>query len=74
VRIINNDVNTYEQVITITMRALGLTFEQAYSVAWAVDHEGSCVVCIAEEQQARGIAAQIRTIGIEVEVEKWLGA
>ena len=74
VRIIDNNVNTYEQVITITMRALGLTFEQAYSVAWTVDHEGSCQVCVAEEQEASRIANVIRTIGIEVEVEKWFEA
>ncbi len=68
VRIIDNDHNTYQQVMDITMLALDLGEQQAYAVAWEVDHRGSCVVAIGPKEEAEDVASIIRTIGIEVQV------
>ncbi len=68
VRIIDNDYNTYQEVIEITMVALEISEQEAYAVAWEVDHKGSCVVAHAPEQDAEAIAGIIRIIGIEVQV------
>ncbi|MEW6531462.1 MAG: ATP-dependent Clp protease adaptor ClpS [Thermodesulfobacteriota bacterium] len=68
VRIIDNDFNTYQEVMDITKAALGITEEEAYAVAWEVDHRGSCVVAEGPRPDAEAIAQIIRLIGIEVQV------
>jgi ATP-dependent Clp protease adapter protein ClpS len=68
VRIIDNDYNTYQEVIDVSMLALGISEEAAYAVAWEVDHLGSCVVAQAPLKTAEAIASVIRTIGIDVQV------
>ncbi|MFZ5865626.1 MAG: ATP-dependent Clp protease adaptor ClpS [Thermodesulfobacteriota bacterium] len=68
VRIIDNDYNTYQEVMDITKTALGITEEQAYAIAWEVDHKGSCVVAEGPRPEAEAIAQIIRLIGIEVQV------
>lgn len=52
----------------ITMMALGIDEEQAFAIAWEVDHYGSCVVALAGWDEAQAIANVIRVIGIEVQV------
>jgi len=68
VRIIDNDHNTYQEVMQITMLAPGVQQEQAFAIAWEVDHLGSCVVAHAPKEKAEEMAGLIRTIGIEVQV------
>ena len=68
VRIIDNNYNTYQEVMDVSMLALGITEEEAYAVAWEVDHRGSCVVAQAPLETAEAIASVIRTIGIDVQV------
>jgi ATP-dependent Clp protease adapter protein ClpS len=68
VRIIDNDYNTYQEVIDISMAALGISQNQAFRIAWEVDHVGYCVVAHAPYETAVEIAEVIRTIGIEVRV------
>jgi ATP-dependent Clp protease adapter protein ClpS len=68
VKIIDNDFNTYGEVMQITMSALGISEELAFAVAWEVDHAGFCVVAHAPHEEAQAIASVIRTIGIEVQV------
>ncbi len=68
IRIIDNDYNTYEEVMQITMFALGVDEDAAFAIAWEVDHRGSCVVAQAPRDEAEAIAKIIRTIGIEVQV------
>ena len=68
VRIIDNDFNTYQQVIDVSMLALGISEDEAFAVAWEVDHSGYCVVALGPYEQAEAVAATIRTIGIEVQV------
>jgi ATP-dependent Clp protease adapter protein ClpS len=66
--IIDNDYNTYQEVMDVTMLVLGINDEQAFAVAWEVDHRGSCVVAQGPREEAETIADMIRTIGIEVQV------
>jgi ATP-dependent Clp protease adapter protein ClpS len=68
VRIIDNDFNTYQQVIDVSMLALGISEDEAFAIAWEVDHSGYCVVAHGPYEQAEAVAATIRTIGIEVQV------
>ena len=68
VRVIDNDYNTYGQVIHITMEALGISEEMAFAIAWEVDHTGFCVVAEGPCPEAEAVAQVIRTIGIEVQV------
>lgn len=69
VRIIDNDYNTYEQVIRICMKALSIGFEDALQIALAVDHNGQADVFQGDEGSARQVAEVIASIGIEVRVE-----
>ncbi|MFH0823840.1 MAG: ATP-dependent Clp protease adaptor ClpS [Pseudomonadota bacterium] len=69
VRIIDNDYNTYQEVMEISITALGIGPDEAYAVAWTVDHAGSCVVAVGPHHEAEAIAEVIRTIGIEVRVD-----
>jgi ATP-dependent Clp protease adapter protein ClpS len=68
VRMIDNDYNTYQEVIDITMLVLGIDQEDAFAVAWEVDHYGSCAVAEGSYEASQSIANLIRTIGIEVQV------
>ncbi len=68
VRIMDNNHNTYQEVMDVSMLTLGVTEEQAYAIAWEVDHLGSCVVAQAPRDVAEQLADMIRTIGIEVQV------
>jgi len=68
VRIIDNDYNTYEEVIQVTMQALGISREMGFAIAWEVDHVGSCAVAQGQYAEAEAAAQIIRTIGIEVQV------
>ena len=69
VRVIDNDYNTYREVMDITMLALHIPEQEAYAIAWEVDHNGSCVVAYGPRRDAEEIASIIRTIGIVVEVK-----
>lgn len=68
IRIIDNDHNTYGEVMAVSMQALNVTEEEAYAIAWEVDHRGACVVAVAPREEAESIASIIRLIGIEVQV------
>ena len=68
VRIIDNDYNTYQQVMDVSMLALGVREDEAFAIAWEVDHKGFCVVAQGPYNEAEAIAKTIRAIGIEVQV------
>lgn len=70
VRILDNTWNTYDEVMRICIVAIGCTAQEAYDIAWTVDHEGSAVVLESDEPTANHVAAIIETIGIEVRVER----
>ncbi len=67
VTVYNNDVNTYEEVMTVVMIATGCTADEAYIEAWEIDHFGQCVVHRADEDECQSVAEIISTIGIRVE-------
>jgi ATP-dependent Clp protease adapter protein ClpS len=69
VTILDNNVNTYEQVISVCMQALGITYEEGFEIALAVDNNGRATVFEGAQIQADMVARVIRTIGIEVLVE-----
>ena len=68
VRIIDNDYNTYQEVIDVSMLALGVSEDEAFTIAWEVDHKGYCVVAQGPYAEAEAVADTIRMIGIEVQV------
>lgn len=70
VTVFNNDVNTYDEVITILILATGCTFDEAYMEAWEVDHLGRSVVHHGKETDCHKAADIISKIGIRVEVSK----
>ncbi|MBW7928090.1 MAG: ATP-dependent Clp protease adaptor ClpS [Fimbriimonadaceae bacterium] len=70
VTVFNNDVNTYQEVIEILMRATGCPFEEAYIEAWEIDHLGLSVVHHGRQEECERVAAVIATIGIEVRVSE----
>jgi hypothetical protein len=67
VTVFDNDVNTYDQVMLVLMRATQCTSEEAYIEAWEIDHYGKCVVHKAGENECKRAAEIIATIGIKVE-------
>lgn len=69
VRVMDNAVNTYEQVIGVCSEALGVSWDAGFAIARTIDTEGSCVVCVAPRTEAERVAAHISTIGIEVRLE-----
>lgn len=69
VTILDNNTNTYEQVIRICMQALGITYEEGFEIALAVDNNGKATVFEGSQEEAEAVASVIRTIGIEVLVE-----
>ena len=66
--IIDNDYNTYQEVIDICMEALSITYNEAIEIALAVDHNGEAEIVHAPHDEAENIAGVIRRIGIEVRV------
>lgn len=68
VTVFNNEVNTWQEVISILMIATGCDFNEAYIETWEVDHLGKSVVHHAEEDECTKVAAVIAEIGIRVEI------
>jgi len=66
----NNDHNSYDQVISILMKATACTREEAEIETWEVDHLGQSVVHHGGQEECDRAAAIIRTIGIHVDVRQ----
>jgi ATP-dependent Clp protease adapter protein ClpS len=66
--IIDNDHNTYDEVISVCMQALRIGFDDAFKIALAVDHNGEAEIFRAPREEAERVAEIIRKIGIEVVV------
>lgn len=73
VRVIDNPVNTYQQVMEVCSKALGIPFDTAFDIAKTIDTSGSCIVCVAPRAEAERVAGHIATIGIEVRLEQVAG-
>ena len=67
--VIDNPVNTYEEVIAVIMEALACNYDRAFQIAREIDSTGAACVATVEHTKATRIAAIIRRIGIEVRVE-----
>lgn len=67
--VFNNDVNTYEEVMTVLMLATACDAEEAYIETWEVDHYGQASVHRAPEDECNRVAEVIRAIGITVETK-----
>jgi ATP-dependent Clp protease adapter protein ClpS len=65
--VFDNDHNTWEQVISILMRATDCTQEEAEMETWEVHHLGKSLVHHGSEEECEKVAEIIRTIGIRVE-------
>lgn len=68
--VFDNPVNTWDEVILILQKATGCSLEEAYNETWEVHHTGRSVVHHGDLDECNRAAAIIRTIGIEVVVEK----
>lgn len=68
--IIDNDINTYQEVMDICMEALGISREEAFHIAVSVDNNGRAEVLHGSYAEAEYTAQIIRKIGIEVQVSK----
>lgn len=64
----DNDVNTWDEVVTVLQRATGCTLEEAEIETWEVDNLGKSVVHHGSREECERAAGIIRTIGIRVEV------
>ena len=66
----NNDVNTFDEVIRILMKAVtGMTIDRAMALANEIHTTGAAVPYVGPKEHAEAVAAVIRTIGIKVTVE-----
>jgi len=64
----NNDENTWDEVVTILMKATGCTEQEADMETWEIDALGKSVVHHGAEDVCLAAAEIIRQIGIRVEV------
>ena len=71
VRVLDNPLNTYQEVIDVCTRALPVSEREAFQIAYTIDHAGSCVVCVGPRAEAERVAAIIQRIGIEVRLEPY---
>ncbi len=68
--VLNNDHNTFDEVIRILMRAVpGLSRPEAEGHANEIHATGSAVPYVGPRERAEAVAGVIRSIGIEVRVE-----
>ncbi|MBU6287451.1 MAG: ATP-dependent Clp protease adaptor ClpS [Chloroflexi bacterium] len=68
--VLNNDHNTFDEVIRVLMRAVpGMTRAAAEAHANEIHLSGSTVPFTGPKERAEAVGAVIRTIGIEVRVE-----
>src|SRR5262245_19809738 len=68
--VFDNSVNTWDEVILILQKATGCSLEEAYNETWEVHHQGRSVVHHGDREECERAAAIIRTIGIDVVVDR----
>ena len=66
----NCDCHTYAQVIQQLMLAIGCSQDQAYELAWIVDHHGRASVYFGEKTECERVVRILRDIGLRAEVEQ----
>ena len=70
VTVFDNEVNTFEEVFNILIRATGCSEEEAAIETWEVDALGKSVVHHGVQDECETAASIIRLIGISVEVSE----
>jgi len=70
VTVFNNEVNTYDEVMNILMKATACTEDEAAMETWEIDNLGKSVVHFGKEEECNRAASVIATIGIRVEVSE----
>lgn len=68
--VFDNPVNTFDEVIMILQKATGCSLEEAEMETWEVHYQGRSLVHHADAVECERVASIIRTIGIDVTVEK----
>jgi len=68
--VFNNEVNTFDEVISILQKATGCSLQEAEMETWEVHHTGRSVVHHGDRNECERAAAIIATIGIRVAVER----
>jgi len=68
VTVFNNDYNTWDEVVSILMKATSCSLDEAQMETWEVHHLGHSVVHHGGESECNGAADIIMTIGIRVTV------
>jgi ATP-dependent Clp protease adapter protein ClpS len=66
----NCDCHTYAQVIQQLMLAIGCSRDQAYELAWIVDHHGRASVYFGEKAECERVVRILGDIGLRAEVEQ----
>jgi ATP-dependent Clp protease adapter protein ClpS len=66
----NNEVNTFDEVITILMRATHCLIEEAIAETEEIHLHGHSVVHHSSQEICEAVAEVIATIGIQVEVKE----
>jgi ATP-dependent Clp protease adaptor protein ClpS len=68
--VFDNPVNTWDEVILILQKATGCTLEEATNETWEIHNTGRSIVHHGDEAECNRAAGIIRTIGIDVSVDK----
>lgn len=70
VTVFDNDYNTWDEVVSILIRATACPIEEAHMETWEVHNLGKSVVHLGGRDECKRAAAVISTIGIRVTVTK----
>jgi hypothetical protein len=70
VTVFDNDVNTFDEVVTVLIRATACTIEEAQIETWEIDNLGKSVVHQGGKDECCRSAGIIAEIGIRVEVSQ----
>ena len=60
-KVLNNEVATWDQIISVLMRATKCEEEEAHTETWEIHNFGSCLVHFGSKESLEGMADIIRT-------------
>ncbi len=65
----NDEVHTFEEVITQLMKAIRCSTEKAESLAWEVHNKGKAVVYTGEMQECLRVNSVLEEIALHTQIE-----
>jgi ATP-dependent Clp protease adaptor protein ClpS len=68
--IYNNDVNDFDEVIEVLMRATGCSASEAYIEAWEAHTYGKAPVHFSDRTECEVVAAMVSSIGVRTVVRR----